>query len=152
MVARTDTYSIRFPADPVQVALFRHGLDRWLQGLEWPAEERVDALLAISEACTNVVRHAYPFGVPGEVEVTGRLVLEPERRRLAVTVRDRGAWRPESGGGGYGLRTMRACMERVVIRHDQDGTVVTLISNAVPPIEAAEATESTRSVTSRPPG
>jgi hypothetical protein len=39
-----------------------------------------------------------------------------------------------------------------VIRHDQDGTVVTLISNAVPPIEAAEATESTRSVTSRPPG
>lgn len=129
---RTESYTIRFPADPVQVALFRHGLDRWLQGLEWPDEERIDAILAVSEACTNVVRHAYPVGAPGDVEVTGRVVLEPERRRLAVMVRDRGRWRPSDGGRGLGLQTMRACMERVVIRHDRDGTAVTLISNAVP--------------------
>lgn len=132
MVARTDSYSIRFPADPVQVALFRHGLDRWLQGLRWPDEERVDVLLAISEACTNVVRHAYPLGAGGEVEVTGRLVLEPEHRRLAVTVRDTGNWRPGTDGQGFGLLTMRACMNRVTIRHGEDGTAVTLISNAVP--------------------
>jgi len=138
VVVRTDSYSIRFPADPVQVALFRHGLDRWLQGLEWPDEHRVDALLAINEACTNVVRHAYPVGFPGDVEVTGRLVLEPERRRLAITVRDRGRWHPAPEGRGFGLRTMRACMHRVVIRHDDEGTAVTLISNAVPTEPAAE--------------
>lgn len=131
MAVRTDSYNIRFDADPMQVALFRHGLDRWLQGLGWPDEDRVDALLAISEACTNVVRHAYPIGAPGEVEVTGRLVLEPEQRRLVVVVRDRGRWRPDPGGG-LGLRTMRACMDRVTIRHDRHGTVVTLISSPVP--------------------
>jgi anti-sigma regulatory factor (Ser/Thr protein kinase) len=138
VVVRTDSYSIQFPADPVQVALFRHGLDRWLQGLEWPDEARVDALLAISEACTNVVRHAYPFGAAGEVEVTGRLVLEPDRRRLVVMVRDRGTWRPADGDRGFGLRTMRACMDRVSIRHDRDGTAVTLISNPVP-VEGSDA-------------
>jgi anti-sigma regulatory factor (Ser/Thr protein kinase) len=132
VVERTDTYSIRFPADPVQVALFRHGLDRWLQRLRWPDEGRIDALLAISEACTNVVRHAYPIEAPGDVEVTGRLVLEPERRRLAIIVRDRGRWRPGADGRGFGLPTMRACMDRVTIRHDGDGTAVTLISRAVP--------------------
>jgi anti-sigma regulatory factor (Ser/Thr protein kinase) len=138
VVARADSYSIRFPADPVQVALFRHGLDQWLHRLNWPDEDRVDALLAISEACTNVVRHAYPLGAPGEVEVTGRLVLEPERRRLVVKVRDKGTWRQGPDGEGFGLLTMRACMDRVTIRHDGDGTAVTLISNAVP-VEGADS-------------
>jgi anti-sigma regulatory factor (Ser/Thr protein kinase) len=138
VVVRTDSYSIQFPADPVQVALFRHGIERWLQQLRWPEEDRVDALLAVSEACTNVVRHAYPLGDPGEVEVTGRLVLEPDRRRLVITVRDRGKWGSTADTSGFGLRTMRACMDRVSIRHYEDGTAVTLISNAVP-LEGASA-------------
>ena len=126
------SYGLRLPTDVRHVPVVRHLAVATLRELG-VRRESIDAIaLAVTEACTNVVRHAYPFGAGGEVEVTGRLVLEPERRRLAVTVRDQGTWRPEVAGQGYGLRTMRACMERVTIRHGEDGTAVTLISKAVP--------------------
>lgn len=136
MAEPTDYYAIRFSADPVQLIFFRHGLDRWLAGLQWPEAERVDAVLAISEACCNAVEHAYPAGEPGEVEVTGRLVLAPTDRHLVVIVRDHGRWRQDAGAGGFGLTTVRACMDRVRIRHDDRGTVVTMTSRSVPLVAA----------------
>lgn len=136
MAEPTDYYAISFSADPVQLVFFRHGLDRWLAGLRWPESERVDAVLAIAEACGNAVEHAYPIGEPGDVEVTGRVVLGRADRHLVVVVRDRGRWRNDSGDG-YGLTTVRACMEKVRIRHDEHGTVVTMTSRTVPLVAAA---------------
>lgn len=46
-----------------------------------------DLELALTEACSNVVVHAYPRGLPGELEIT--VVLEP-RVRVRVEVADRG--------------------------------------------------------------
>jgi anti-sigma regulatory factor (Ser/Thr protein kinase) len=131
-----DFYSIRFSADPVQLTFFRYGLGRWLEGLQWPEGERDEVILAVSEACTNSVQHAYPVGFPGDVEVVGRLVLGLPRRRVAVTVRDWGEWRSETGGNGFGLVVVRGCMERVNVRHDGHGTVVTMVSRPVPSIGA----------------
>jgi hypothetical protein len=68
--------------------------------------------------------------------VTGRVVLGRTDRHLVVVVRDRGRWR-QAGGDGYGLTTVRACMERVRIRHDDHGTVVTMTSRSVPLIAAS---------------
>jgi anti-sigma regulatory factor (Ser/Thr protein kinase) len=125
-------YRISFGADPVQLAFFRAGLDRWLQGLDWPEPERVDAILAVSEACTNAVKHAYIGGLPGDVDVVGRLVAGPTSRKIVVTVRDEGIWRPDEGAGGYGMSVMKGCMEKVAIKRDATGTTVTLTSRAVP--------------------
>ncbi len=136
MAEPTDYYAIRFSADPVQLIFFRHGLDRWLAGLHWPEAERVDAVLAISEACGNAVEHAYPSGEPGDVEVTGRVVLGQADRHLVVVVRDRGRWRQTGTDEGYGLTTVRACMDRVRIRHDEQGTVVKMTSRTVPLVAA----------------
>lgn len=130
--ARSDFFSIRFTADPVQLIFFRAGLDRWLRVLQWPEPDRVDALLAVSEACTNSVEHAYAAGAAGEVEVVGRLVVGSVDRRVVVVVRDHGRWRPVPGGTGYGLTTVQACMERVKIHNDDTGTVVTMHSRPVP--------------------
>lgn len=132
MTARRDFLTIRFSADPVQVAIFRYGFDRWLQGLRWPEADRIDAILAVSEACTNAARHAYPIGFPGDVEVVGRLILRPTDRQIVVVVRDWGRWQPEATDEGYGLTTIRACMARVKIRGDGGGTTVTMTSNPVP--------------------
>jgi len=129
---RSGFFSIRFSADPVQLVFFRAGLDRWLRELEWPEAERVDMLLAVSEASGNAVDHAYLGGDAGEVEVTGRLVVGATERRIVVVVRDHGRWRADHGGDGFGFTTVRACTARLRIRHDDDGTVVTMNSRPVP--------------------
>ena len=89
-------FRIRFRADPVELALFRAGLNRWLLGLGWPATDRQDAVLAINEACDNSVRQAC-WGDPGEVEVVARLVIGVDGRRIVAVVRDQSG---SPGGGG----------------------------------------------------
>lgn len=137
MTATTGYYRIRFAADPVQLIFFRAGLNAWLRGLQWPEPDRVDAVLAISEACTNAVQHAYGSGRPGDVDVTGRLVVDETARRIVAVVRDEGRWRTGPTGRGYGLTTMRECMADVHVRHDADGTVVTMTSRPVPLLDAS---------------
>lgn len=132
MSAESGYFSIRFSADPVQLVFFRAGLDRWLRALEWPEAERVDVLLAVGEASGNAVEHAYLRGAAGEVEVTGRLVAAASERHVVVVVRDHGRWRAEHGGHGFGFTTVRACTASVRVRHDEDGTVVTMTSRPVP--------------------
>ena len=59
--------------------------------------------VAVSEAVTNVVVHAYPDGVAGTVRVT---VTQNGRPEVRVVVRDRGNGlrpRPDSPGMGLGL-------------------------------------------------
>ncbi|HYH30974.1 MAG TPA: ATP-binding protein [Pseudonocardia sp.] len=129
----TGYYRIRFAADPVQLMFFRGGLNAWLQQLRWPEPDRIDAVLAVSEACENAVRHAYEAGEPGEVDVVGRLVAGPDGRQIVVTVRDEGSWRAPTGRPGLGLRTIDECMAQVRIRHEGGGgTVVTMTSRRVP--------------------
>jgi anti-sigma regulatory factor (Ser/Thr protein kinase) len=137
MSATTGYYRIRFAADPVQLIFFRAGLNAWLRGLQWPEPDRIDAVLAISEACTNSVQHAYPIGEPGDVDVTGRLVVDEAARRIVVVVRDEGRWRSRSDGRGYGLTTVRECMADVRIRRDVRGTVVTMTSRPVPLLDVS---------------
>lgn len=138
-------YSIRFSADPVQLTFFRFGLGRWLHGLAWPEAERNDVILAVSEACTNSVEHAYVVGDDGEVEVTARLVLDPDGRRVAIKVRDWGRWRTGSTERGRGLVLIRECMDNVRVRHDDQGTSVLMSSRPVPmipsPTKSPEAVE-----------
>lgn len=131
-----DYYRIRFDADPVQLIFFRHGLDRWLHSLAWPEPDRIDAVLAVHEACANVVEHAYVACEQGDVEVTGRLVVGRHTRHLVLVVRDHGRWRP--AGVGLGLIAARACTARMKIHHDGGGTVVTMTTRRVPLVDAGE--------------
>jgi anti-sigma regulatory factor (Ser/Thr protein kinase) len=56
--------------------------------------------LAVTEAATNVVLHAYPDSAPGEV----RVVVCAESTRFVVVVRDWGAGlRPRADSPGLGL-------------------------------------------------
>lgn len=139
MPERTDFYRIRFDADPVQLLFFRHGLDRWLTGLDWPEAERIDIVLAVYEVCNNAVQHAYLISGPGDVEVVARLVAGPSTRHLVVEVRDHGQWRQEGAAAGLGLTAVKACMAAVKIKHDGGGTVVRMTSRRVPSAGALEA-------------
>jgi serine/threonine-protein kinase RsbW len=94
-----------YAAEAASVPAARSQLRDWLESAE--ADERCipDVLLAVTEACANAARHAYPEG-DGIV----RIRATSERGHLDVVVRDYGASiqraRPESAGLGLGLPIM----------------------------------------------
>jgi stage II sporulation protein AB (anti-sigma F factor) len=91
--------------------------------------ETCDAVaLAVSEALTNVVQHAYVGEEPGAVTVEARL---ERRAQLLVRISDDGRGpipRADSPGLGLGLGVMAQTADDFSIsnRHGARGTVVTL--------------------------
>jgi anti-sigma regulatory factor (Ser/Thr protein kinase) len=90
------------PARAENVAIVRHALGALGEVLEVDAQRLSDIRLAVTEACTNVVVHAYPDGKEGPLEVLATLRGE----ELTVVVRDEGKGispRQDSPGLGLGL-------------------------------------------------
>ncbi|WP_345381634.1 ATP-binding protein [Pseudonocardia yuanmonensis] len=144
--AEVPRWQLRLPAVLETLGLVRTGLRRWLALLEWPEDAALDILLAVNEAVSNSVEHAFPpAGSPdGTVEVAAE-VEDGDRveggRRLRVHVRDTGRWLPRPDLEPYvnrrrGLPMMVAVMAEVRIHRGGpepgDGTVVTLLSPPVP--------------------
>jgi two-component sensor histidine kinase len=79
--------------------------------------------LAVTEACSNAVRHAYP-GSSGELTLTGRV----DGDQLTLTVVDEGVGlvtETRPAAGRLGLRLMRE-LATTTITSDQHGTRVHL--------------------------
>jgi serine/threonine-protein kinase RsbW len=92
---------LTLPARAENVAVVRHALGGLGDGLDLDPQLLSDVKLAVTEACTNVIVHAYP---DTEGPLTVDVTVEPEV--LHVVVRDRGAGilpRPDSPGLGLGL-------------------------------------------------
>jgi anti-sigma regulatory factor (Ser/Thr protein kinase) len=109
------------PAEADSVVLARQMIRGLIDHLGWGEESRTDVSIAVTEACTNSVLHAYPEG-GGEYVV--RAWVAPER--LVVAVRDRGQGispRMESpaAGLGLGLPLMLAIGDEVSFVSDGDG-------------------------------
>src|SRR3954447_26736674 len=87
IASATDTRRVRLaiPAKPEYITLGRLALTALARLQELPEEVVGDLKLALTEACTNSVRHAYENN-EGAVEI----VYELEPGRLAVEVRDEG--------------------------------------------------------------
>jgi len=97
---------LTLPARPENIAVVRHMLGAVGQAIELPPAVVDDLRLAVTEACTNVVRHAYP-GRSGTLDV----VVRPEGERLEVTVADSGRGMgpsPDRRGPGLGLPLIAA--------------------------------------------
>jgi anti-sigma regulatory factor (Ser/Thr protein kinase) len=110
------------PADAESVVLARQMVRGIVDVLGWGDESRTDISIAVTEACTNVVLHAYPEGEDGEYQV--RAWLEPDR--LVVTVRDEGqGFSPRmpapAAGLGLGLPLMLAIGDEVSFSSDGEG-------------------------------
>jgi anti-sigma regulatory factor (Ser/Thr protein kinase) len=99
----TQTGQYTFSADSQSVSQARHAVTGFARANGVPGELLNDIALAVSEACTNVVLHAYRHDAgPGSLS----LDLEIEARSLLIHVRDDGAGmrpRPDSPGLGLGL-------------------------------------------------
>ena len=106
---------LTLPARPENVAVIRHVLGAFAEALQLPADLVEDMRLAVTEACTNVVRHAYHDGEPGPIDV----VIHPSGNRLELIVSDRGAGigpSPDLAGPGLGLPLIAALADHVEIQ------------------------------------
>jgi anti-sigma regulatory factor (Ser/Thr protein kinase) len=116
---------VSLPARPENVAVARQALGGLASALGLDPTVVTDMKMALSEACTNVVVHAYPDG-----EGTMDIELHPEGESLLIVVRDTGAGirpRPErhEHALGLGLPLMASLAEDFEIHGGSgDGTEV----------------------------
>src|SRR4051812_23413339 len=108
---------LSLPARAENVAVVRHAFGGLGEALAVPEQLLSDIKLAVTEACTNVVIHAYPDG-EGPMEVCAAL----GETELSVVVRDRGRGvvpRADSPGLGLGLPLIATLTESLELGKDE---------------------------------
>jgi serine/threonine-protein kinase RsbW len=116
---------VSLPALPANVALARQALAGLADELGIDATRVADMKIALTEACTNVVVHAY-----GEQRGPLEVTMAVEHGRLVLTVRDRGEGLhplPASSEGpplGFGLALITSLTDEFGIVGGRRGTAV----------------------------
>ncbi len=120
-----------WPATPDSVPVARRLAMAWASELGAGAQQLADIALAVSEACTNVVLHAYPRGEPGAFRVR---VEDEDGVRVLVTDWGLGMRpRPDSPGLGLGLPVIAQLTTSLEVRTGEgdSGTTVVMVFGAV---------------------
>ena len=106
---------LTLPARPENVAVVRHVLGAFAEALQLPDPVIEDMRLAVTEACTNVVRHAYSDGdSDGSIDVAVRaggaelqVIVADEGRGIGPSL--------DSRGPGLGLPLIATLADSLVI-------------------------------------
>ena len=105
------------PSTAENIPLVRHAVAGFLDGHSLSGALASDVLLAVTEACTNVVQHAYRDGGAAAAEIEVSAQCEPSALTIAVRDRGRGfAPRVDSPCLGLGLPVIAALTQNVEIR------------------------------------
>jgi anti-sigma regulatory factor (Ser/Thr protein kinase) len=127
---------LTLPARAENVAVVRHAFGGLGDALDIDDQVLADVKLAVTEACTNVVVHAYPDG-EGPMEIAASIL----DGRLAIAVRDEGRGmlpRPDSPGLGLGLPLIATLSESLELgRADDDRTEIRMTFRLDPALETA---------------
>jgi serine/threonine-protein kinase RsbW len=128
MVSRGESFAVRLsiPAKPEYISLGRLALTGLSRLRAFPEDVLADLKLALTEACTNSVRHAYDGG-EGMVEI----LYELHDDRLVVEVTDSGEGfehdhaEPEEpdelSEGGLGIAIIQALADELEIGRPNGG-------------------------------
>jgi anti-sigma regulatory factor (Ser/Thr protein kinase) len=118
---------LNIPADPASLFLVRGLVERLAQRMDFPKPEADRLVLAVDEACSNIIRHAYDYMPEGRIVLTFRVdpgFLEIEVRDFgkcsdpsAFKSRDLSDIRP----GGLGLHFIKAAMDTVEYQAPEGG-------------------------------
>ena len=123
-VTVTPDLELKLPARAENVAVIRHAFGGFAEALTVDEQTLADIKLAVTEACTNVVIHAYEDGQEGDLEVDASI----DDDRLTVVIRDNGRGivpRPDSPGLGLGLPLIATLAESLELGKDSgDSTEV----------------------------
>jgi anti-sigma regulatory factor (Ser/Thr protein kinase) len=117
-----DGLDLSLAADPKVLVEVRHLLRRWLRHHGANEAQTLEITLAVSEACTNAIEHAYS---PAPAKFT--LTAGAAEGRLTFVVSDAGHWRPPRGQDrGRGLTIVRAAMDDVEVNRSETGTEIVM--------------------------
>jgi anti-sigma regulatory factor (Ser/Thr protein kinase) len=112
---------VRRPAHAAELSPVRRIVSAWLESAGFGAEEIGSIAVAMTEASTNAIEHAYG-PADGWFEVEGEIL---EDGSVGLTVRDGGRWRPKArGGGGRGLALIGRLMDEFEVRRREMGTEI----------------------------
>ena len=142
-------FEMEIPAEPGRLSTLRRGLESWLTELGVGEADIASIEIAVLEAATNSVEHAY-VGATGTVRVEGTL---DGRGRVCMSVIAEGRWRPapaDPGRRGRGLMMMRGCMDTVEIDDTAEGTALMLDRTLRREPVVSPATTSTAAGATRP--
>jgi serine/threonine-protein kinase RsbW len=119
--------SLIIPAKAEYIALGRLALVGILRPLAIEPEVVADVKLALTEACTNSIRHAYADGRAGEVEIRyalgeGRLEVEISDEGEGFDLDVPGAAADDLDEGGLGIAIIRAVTDDVSVDVRPNGT------------------------------
>ncbi|MDX3660096.1 SpoIIE family protein phosphatase [Streptomyces sp. ID05-26A] len=126
---------LRLPAEPGELSPLRRAATTWAALAGLSDDAAYDLELALGEAASNVVDHAYPEGGG-----TFDTILESTGRGVRVTVTDQGRWRPppsDKGHRGRGLGMIRAVSDEDDLQTGEDGTTIRFHVPAVPDTRTA---------------
>jgi serine/threonine-protein kinase RsbW len=115
----TPDMELALPARASNIAVIRHAFGALGETLAVDEEVLSNIRLAVTEACTNVVVHAYPDGHDGPLEVAAIL----QEDKLEVVIRDEGPGigpRADSPGLGLGLPLIASLTESVQLGRDEN--------------------------------
>ncbi len=138
-MSRDASIEMTLPARPESVTVVRQALSGLAEVDGWSPAFLTDAKIAVSEASTNVVVHAYPDGNSGMLSVT--VTLNDDR--LVVVVGDQGVGiaprlNDRSAGLGLGLPLIAALSSEVQIKSTDDGHTEVSMVFVVPRDEDAQ--------------
>jgi anti-sigma regulatory factor (Ser/Thr protein kinase) len=122
------TFRLRRPAVASELSTVRRVMSAWMESAGVPRDDIMLISVAVSEAVTNAVEHAYG-------SQHGWVEIEASRpgADVLVAVRDRGRWRPKApGGGGRGLGLIGRLMDDFELRRTNEGTEVVMRRTAGP--------------------
>ena len=120
MTSQTADVTLVVPAVPDSIAVIRQTVSGICEALGADARTVGDIKLAATEACTNVVLHAYAENGTGTIELDAYASGE----ELRLLVRDRGAGMtpaPMAEGLGLGLPLIAALTSTLTISEPDDG-------------------------------
>jgi serine/threonine-protein kinase RsbW len=113
----TPDMELTLAARAENIAVVRHAVGGLGDAFAMSESKLSDIRLAVTEACSNVVVHAYPDDHEGPMEVLASI----DEQQLVVVVRDWGRGirpRPDSPGLGLGLPLIAALTDSVQLGHD----------------------------------
>lgn len=122
-----DPLRFEVPATADQLGEIRLRLSAWLESLGVSGVVAADIVLAVNEACTNCIEHAYRDGEPGLIEIEASVQPASEGGGIAICVADFGTWRTpptQPTTRGRGLPIMAAISEDVDLQRTSAGTTV----------------------------